>query len=500
MIPCSAPLALLIVGDVPEINEDTIHAHVVRVGARAPEAEGPFDAVAFDLRSALVSELASVRAWPQIANLPLLLVSGRAIPDTVFSLLRADDGAVLPGGLPGWNRAELRRRLLLLLALGRARRDAQDRRCDLASGGARLPCDEVAALDDREALRRVGPCILEGVDVGIVATTEDGIVTFANRAAKTLLRLQREASGLSARELLGLPDSPSALVRGATRCEVAYPHQLSDGGQLDLELSVCRGDAGGGLSAGYYLIVRDVREEKLREAERRRFERLAAMGTMVAGFAHEVRNPVAAIRSIAEELEEELHEAGASTLHVGLLLQMVGRVERLVRTSLQFGRPAAPRRARHRPGAIVASAMTELRPRLRPLAEEIAVEIEEDLPDVHVDERHIAQVLVILLKNALDAAGSPSRVRMRLRLARALHPGLRSTEGDPSVTFEVINEGAGIAPDVLGRVFDPFFTTKPTGTGLGLSIAQQLVHENCGRLGVDSPPGGPTSFWLVVPT
>lgn len=146
MIPCSAPLALLIVGDVPEINEDTIHAHVVRVGARAPEAEGPFDAVAFDLRSALVSELASVRAWPQIANLPLLLVSGRAIPDTVFSLLRADDGAVLPGGPPGWNRAELRRRLLLLLALGRARRDAQDRRCDLASGGARLPCDEVAAL------------------------------------------------------------------------------------------------------------------------------------------------------------------------------------------------------------------------------------------------------------------------------------------------------------------------------------------------------------------
>jgi two-component system sensor histidine kinase AtoS len=144
--------------------------------------------------------------------------------------------------------------------------------------------------------------------------------------------------------------------------------------------------------------------------------------------------------------------------------------------------------------------MTELRPRLRPLAEEIAVEIEEDLPDVHVDERHIAQVLVILLQNALDAAGSPSRVRVRLRLARALHPGLRSTEGDPSVTFEVINEGAGIAPDVLGRVFDPFFTTKPTGTGLGLSIAQQLVHENCGRLGVDSPPGGPTSFWLVVPT
>ncbi len=498
-MPCAAPLALLVVGDVPEIDEDAIDAQVVRVGAHAPEAGGPFHAVAFDLRSADLSELASLRASPQFASLPLLLVSGSAIPEAVFSLLRADDGAVLSGAPPGGS-AELRRRLSLLLALGHARRDARDRRCGLVPGGARLPCEQVP-LDGREALQRLGPCILEGIDVGIVATTEDGIVTFANRAAKRLLRLEREAIGLSARELLGLPGSPSGLVRGDARCcEVAYPHQLSDGVQLDLEVSVCRGDAGGDPSAGYYLIARDVRDEKLREAERRRFERLAAMGTMVAGFAHEVRNPVAAIRSIAEELEEELREAGASTLHIGLLLQMVGRVERLVRTSLQFGRPAAPRRARHRPCAMVASAMAELRPRLRPLGQEIAVEVEEGLPDVHVDDRHIAQVLVILLQNALDAAGSPSRVRMRLGVARAPHPGARSPEEDPSVRFEVINEGPGISPDVLGRVFDPFFTTKPTGTGLGLSIAQQLVHENCGRLGVDSPPSGPTSFWFDVPT
>jgi len=237
-------------------------------------------------------------------------------------------------------------------------------------------------------------------------------------------------------------------------------------------------------------------DEERFDAERARFERLAAMGTMVAGFAHEVRNPVAALRSLCEELRDE----GVTLPHVGLMLQMVERIERLVKTSLQFGRPAAPKRSLRNPTAIVASALSELRPRLRTHAD-IPVDADAELPDVNVDDRQIAQALVILLNNALDAtSGTPSRVLLRVRKNTSILGVLpNSDRALQTIRFEVIDDGPGISAANLGRIFDPFFTTKTSGTGLGLSIAQQIVSENGARLEVESNPGGRTAFSIVLP-
>jgi signal transduction histidine kinase len=233
-----------------------------------------------------------------------------------------------------------------------------------------------------------------------------------------------------------------------------------------------------------------LREDKEREEERRRFEHLAAMGTMVAGFAHEIRNPVAALRSIAEELGEELASAGLALPHAKRMLVILERMERLVRTSLQFGRPAAPRRAAHRPWALCSAALSGVAARTLPTGQHLRVEVESDLPDVFVDEGQIVQALVILLDNALDAAGSPRGVLVRLT---------RDVSTDlPAVRFEVIDDGPGIAPADLSRIFDPFFTTKATGTGLGLSIAQQVVRENGARIEVSSVPGAPTCFAILI--
>lgn len=235
-------------------------------------------------------------------------------------------------------------------------------------------------------------------------------------------------------------------------------------------------------------------DEERFAAERQRFERLAAMGTMVAGFAHEVRNPVAALRSLCEELRDE----GISLPHVGLMLQMVERIERLVRTSLQFGRPAAPKRSPRRPTAITASALAELRARLR-TQPDIRVEAEPGLPDVNVDDRQIAQALVILLNNALDATGgTASRVLLRVRKNIPATGGVPGVAVHPTIRFEVIDDGPGISAVNLSRIFDPFFSTKPSGTGLGLSIAQQIANENGARLEVESSPGE-TVFTIVLP-
>lgn len=133
--------------------------------------------------------------------------------------------------------------------------------------------------------------------------------------------------------------------------------------------------------------------------------------------------------------------------------------------------------------------------------EEIRLEAEPGLPDVNVDERQIAQALVILLHNALEATGSPLRVTLRLRRVRATPEGRRKSDppASPSVRFEVEDDGPGIPPEILNQIFDPFFTTKASGTGLGLSIAQQIVSENSARLEVASTPGSGTCFSIVVP-
>lgn len=360
--------------------------------------------------------------------------------------------------------------------------------------------------------------ILDGVDVGIVTTDDAGKVTFVNRAATEILELDptldRDPVGSDVGALLALTEPLDALVGDSSRRGMSHLLVTARGSELDLEISVSRAEDAVHERIGFFFIFRDVREEKARETERRRFERLVAMGTMVAGFAHEVRNPVAALRSLAESLAEELSDDELLLSHVTRMLQVLERIERLVRTSLQFGRPTAPRRAPHRPWNILNQAVAQLAPRSGPLAGKLRVEVEPELPDVYVDDAQLTQVLIILLNNALDAAGAHGRLVLRAvgtkptddagRGRKSVPPpppsSPRGAAPCPVVKFEVIDDGPGIPAGILGRIFDPFFTTKPSGTGLGLSIAQQIVNENGGRLEVTSPRGGPTTFSVFAPS
>jgi two-component system sensor histidine kinase PilS (NtrC family) len=341
--------------------------------------------------------------------------------------------------------------------------------------------------------------ILDGIDLGIVTADSRGAITFANRCASALLGGDASIIGASVRVVLGLPDEPAGVLGGESMRSLAYPHVTSAGAELDLALSI-NGTTSGAEDVAFFFIVRDTREEKAREAERLRFEHLAAMGTMVAGFAHEIRNPVAALRSIAESLAEELAAMGIFPPHTARMLSVLQRVENLVRTSLQFGRPATPKPVAFRPWMVCSAALASVAPRTS-ATEQIQVEMEQELPDVFCDEAQIVQALVILLENALDAASRPSHVRLRVRrwtidgrTKRGSHP--------PSVgvCFEVEDDGPGISPDDLPRIFDPFFTTKASGTGLGLSIAQQIVRENGGNIEVAATHGSPTVFRVVAPS
>lgn len=328
--------------------------------------------------------------------------------------------------------------------------------------------------------------VLDVLDVGVVTADERGRVSFANAAARPFLdgepwsgRLLVEALDVKQERVV------AALLGKASTSTETRPSGTS---MRDVEITL-RGVAEANLDGvAVVAVLRDVTVEQQLHEEMRRVERLAAMGTMVAGFAHEVRNPVASLRAMAEQLDEDLAELGHALPHAKRMLKVLDRIETLVDTSLRFGRPPVARRTTVRPWEILASAISGVQPRTRPTGEDVRVDVEPDLPSVSVDLEQISQVLVILLQNALDVVGAPHRVTLRAC----------STRGGPDlVRFEVADEGSGIPPSVAGRIFDPFFTTKASGLGLGLSIAQQLTLENGGKIDVHAPPGGPTTFGVT---
>jgi two-component system sensor histidine kinase AtoS len=217
-----------------------------------------------------------------------------------------------------------------------------------------------------------------------------------------------------------------------------------------------------------------------------RMERLAALGSFATGVAHEVRNPLATLKTTVQALERVERDPQRSAL----LRDMGGEIDRMARTLgdiLAFGRPRLPQRSEVR--------VWEVARRLQSL---VATECESRQVDFTVqgdphaavlaDPDHLHQILMNVVLNALQA--TPPGGLVTLRVIR---------DGD-LVAMEVRDTGSGIGPDQLREVFEPFYTTKPSGTGLGLSISRQLAELNGGSLTLESAPGQGTTARLVLRT
>jgi signal transduction histidine kinase len=360
---------------------------------------------------------------------------------------------------------------------------------------------------------------------GVVAVDDTGVVILANRAALSVLEVaQAESVGSSIRSFFGEAPELFAIFKAMARSQKGSERRLEltyttpSGRKVDLGMAVISVDNTGlsgqfprltlplddrpvpetvepsRSSLRFLLVFRDLSVKHQSALEMRRVWALAAVGEMAAGFAHEIRNPVAAIRSLCDLLLADTPEGDARREYVTRIEALLVRMERLVRTSLRFAQPTAPTRRACDPRAIVEEALEVLSPRWRGSGGRPAVVAPERLPSLRVDPDQIVEVLVALLENASDVAESPDRIAIRVG---------PSGQGDvlPEGAFlalEVVDDGPGIPADVQAQVFDPFYTTKPKGTGLGLSIAQRLVRQNEGHLRLFSQPGE-TRFRILLP-
>ena len=295
--------------------------------------------------------------------------------------------------------------------------------------------------------------------------------------------------------------SPLAELFRARGWEVGFPLRINDrlngvvglGRHKDLRIFSTEdlqllGAVGAGASAALENVSLS-RQLRRSEVVLERANRLSSVGMLAAGIAHEIRNPLVAVKTFLDLLPQRLDDHEFLTRFRDLSLGELRRVTDLIADLLTLGKSKTAERRAVEIGPTLEPVVRLMDSTARKRQAEVVARFEEGLPMVWADADQLKQITLNLLLNAIDVTPSGGRVQLEVRLASA-----------ESVALEIRDDGAGIPPDQLENIFHPFFTTKETGTGLGLALVHQMVVEHGGEIVVDSEVGRGTTFRVTLPT
>jgi signal transduction histidine kinase len=225
-----------------------------------------------------------------------------------------------------------------------------------------------------------------------------------------------------------------------------------------------------------------------------RREKLASLGVLAAGVAHEIRNPLTAIKARLYTLNKAIQLIPGAVADAGVIEREINRLEHIVRDVLSFGRPAEPRCQSLHATTLLREIHDLMSGQLSKANIQLIVEESAD-PVIQADPDQLKQVLLNLLQNAADSIEASGKIVLRAGIGRANLRGRLSTVA----IFEVSDTGKGIPLEAQKRLFDPFYSTKPTGTGLGLSIAALIIERHGGALRYKTEVGRGTTFGVLLP-
>jgi two-component system, NtrC family, sensor kinase len=224
----------------------------------------------------------------------------------------------------------------------------------------------------------------------------------------------------------------------------------------------------------------------------RRADRLASLGTLTAGLAHEIRNPMVAIKTLTQLLPERLDDEEFRSQFLKIASGEVDRISSLVNELLDFARPSDPKWALEDINAILDGMILLISTATKKKLITIIKNYASNLPPVQIDREQIKQVILNILLNAIDATSENGKITVKTR--SFIKPG-----GEPYVQIECTDTGCGIPGEHIEDIFNPFFTTKNTGSGLGLSISNQIVQDHKGYIDVESQLEKGSSFFINLP-
>ncbi len=349
--------------------------------------------------------------------------------------------------------------------------------------------------------------VLAGLPDAVIAVDPALHVVFWNAAAEELTgKSARRAQGRLLKEVVPATASlvrrlAETLATGESRSEADGTVDAADGRQIPVSLVTAPLFARDGSVEGAVAVLRDVSRLRQLEDEVRRSETLAAAGRVAVGVAHEIRNPLGAIRGAVQLLARELGGDPRWREYTDVLLREVDRVNRIIETLLDLGRPVQLRRAPLNLHQLLerVSVLHEEEARRRGVT--FVRRYDPSLPPILGDEDRLLQVFHNLVVNALEAMAGGGRLTLTTRVSRNPVYGKMDLGAGPRTMVEaqVADEGPGIPAAVRARVFDPFVTTKERGLGLGLALCHRILDEHRGAIQIDSVEGRGTVVTCFLP-
>lgn len=354
--------------------------------------------------------------------------------------------------------------------------------------------EEALALSERKAR-----ALLEQAAEGIVVIDPAGCIEMVNAKAEAMFGYTRVELVGQPLEVL-LPERFRGAHRGHRSSYFAAPRtrpmglglelaaRRKDGSEFPVEIGLSHAETDTGMVAMAF--VTDVTERRALERASRHAERLTALGTLAAGVAHELNNPIGIMSSRIELMLLDGDALPAAVRDdLAVLHRNAVRAMQITQRLLAFARQPGGERRILDVNALVREALALVQSQIERDGVRLRTELADALPGVHGDPTALHQVLVNLLINAKEAMTAGDIV---VRTRRGTETGW--------IQLAVADTGPGITPEVLARIFDPFYTTKPTGTGLGLAISYGIVRDHHGRIDVESMPGRGTTFVITFPS
>ena len=355
-----------------------------------------------------------------------------------------------------------------------------------AGAGAGLAAVGVVALGYLRGRPRAGR-ERGGARLGALICGADGRIRSADQAARQMLAVRGDGADVRGQSLAAILGADftldlAACLEGAPARRRAVASTRGGPSRLGVTLHRLDGPEPAGAVA---VLVREVARVRLRRDDAPR-RRLAALGQLAAGAAHEIRNPLAAVRGFLQLVSAQLQDQEQSH-YLRIVDHEIDRIDRLTRDILLMSHTDDETRVPCAIGSVIATVAELLRPQAQAAGVQVVPVLAPDLPLVEADPYRLEQVVLNLVRNALDATPTGGTVQI----------GARAPRGWLEVA--VRDEGRGIPSPTLARIFEPFFTTKPGGTGLGLAVSQNIVRGLGGDITVASPAGQGAVFTFRLP-
>ncbi len=264
--------------------------------------------------------------------------------------------------------------------------------------------------------------------------------------------------------------------------------QHSDGRLIPTSISACVIEHGNKETIQW--ICRDVTERKRMELQLIQAERLAAVGELAAGVAHEINNPLGGLQNFVKMMIKEPGNVSQNLGFLDLMSEGLKRIEVIVKQLMAFSRPYSLHMSSHNLNEIVEGSLRFVDHRIKEQSVHLEKVLFPNLPEIYGDADNISQVIINIIVNALDSMLNGGSITIKTGYC----------DYQPSsIQIEIADTGCGIREEIINKIFNPFFTTKEMGSGLGLAISKRIIDDHNGSITVKSRPGEGTIFYICLP-